>query len=188
MGSSSPEDRGKVLLQSLTGICTSSVLFTLGSFVLPVRSYILESPMERVIFALRWQCVSLLPIIIGIQVIALTRFMTNAIDPVGGKCEHLVEVDKRCLQNTIEQFLLNFLLQLGLASYLESTCVRVIPTLTVMFVFSRAVFWIGYRSHPVNRAMGFAMTVFMNYSMLVYLLYCVLLRGPLLFLTPTDRP
>ncbi|KAL3866074.1 hypothetical protein ACJMK2_043413 [Sinanodonta woodiana] len=186
MGSSSPEDRGKVLRQSITGICISAALFILGTFVLPFPSYILESPMERVIFALRWQCVSVLPIVVGIQVIALTRFMTNAIDPVGGKGEHLVEVDKRCLQNTIEQFLLNFPLQLGLASYLESTCARAIPTLTVMFVFSRAVFWIGYRltDNPVNRALGFSMTIFINYSMIVYLLFCILWRGPLLFLTP----
>jgi len=43
-------------------------------------------------------------------------------------------------------------------------------------VTARAVFWVGYRINPLYRAPGMAATAYMNFGMILYLLFHMVVR------------
>ena len=178
MASSSPEERAFVIRGIIAGSLLSVLIFSLGmcSFT-PGTEQEFPSSLEKLVFTLRCQSVSIFTFIFGIGRIASLRF-TTAIDPTSGKGEKLIEVDVRYLQNTLEQFLLSFVGQLILSTYLSASALpRVVPTLGALFVLGRLFFYIGYTKSAVHRAAGFAMTFYPNVLVHLYCMYCFLSRS-----------
>lgn len=79
------------------------------------------------------------------------RVGTPAEVPTSGH-EHLTQSAKNIFLNSLEQFIMFFVSQLILVSYLTSKQVlNLIPTLNLLFIVGRITFWLGY---PMNRSFG----------------------------------
>lgn len=179
MSTSSEAQRGTVIQGIISGSALTAGLFIAGYCNIPDRQEALETPVQRLVFTLRWQCLSVLTFMFGICRIANKRFLTTAIDPISGKGQTDLEVDKRYLQNTFEQFVLSIVGQLILSTFLHpSTASRVIPSLVILFVCGRILFWIGYRMSPLRRATGFAMTFYPSAVVTFINVWFLLSRGP----------
>ena len=99
-----------------------------------------------------------------------------AVNPLSGN-EHLVQIEKNVLMNTVEQLLAFLLLVLTLTIYLEPSEMRIIPLFSLTSFIGRVLFIIGYNIGPRYRGAGMYINgcsclVFLGYS--IYLIY---LRG-----------
>lgn len=99
------------------------------------------------------------------------RGTTNAINPIAGKSEHLVEVPNRILRNGMEQFLLHAIGLLALTTYLDETCMSAIPVLVSMFFVGRVFYSLGFKSSERNRGFGFFITFLPTLITYGYCLY-----------------
>jgi hypothetical protein len=48
---------------------------------------------------------------------------------------------------------------------------RLIPAATIVFVFARMAFWIGYRIQPLYRAFGMGATGYLNAGLLAFAIW-----------------
>ncbi|XP_022082806.1 transmembrane protein 79-like isoform X2 [Acanthaster planci] len=136
----------------------------------------------RLIFTLRWLALSILPIVIGIQLVGRIRF--NNIDTAGvvtttPYAEELVRLRQRALQNTLEQTALHVPIMLVLSTYLSSYYLKLVPIIICLFVTGRIMYYIGYvfTGDQFNRVFGFIMTSFSNMVPLMYCLYYLVTSG-----------
>ncbi|KAK0066314.1 uncharacterized protein LOC106076842 [Biomphalaria glabrata] len=127
-------------------------------FAFPIPVPPLPYTIDRLVYTLRLQSFSCLTVIAGIADVSLTRFQTTAIDPINGRGEHHVALSVRYLSNTLEQFVVSFVGQVILATYLTEPQMKNIPILVAFFVAGRLMYYIGYRSSYLQRAPGFAVT------------------------------
>lgn len=138
---------------------------------------------NRLVFALRYLSISLIPLIFGIQLLGSMRFndMENmGANPVREKTTYKASVVSRYIQNTIEQTLLHVLLQLALSTYLPDEYLSLIPMHISIFVVARFAFLYGYMDEvkPINRAFGFALTYMSNLSSFLLVMVFLMWKGP----------
>ena len=104
------------------------------------------------------------------------RFVTAAIDPLGGN-EHIVQLEKNVLTNTLEQFVLSFTLMLVAATYLDTVeKMKIIALYSFAFVIGRVLFRIGYGISPHFRVLGMGMTILSICLLLVVIVYHAVLQ------------
>ncbi|XP_052819212.1 transmembrane protein 79-like [Mya arenaria] len=170
-----PEDISTVRRGIIRAIVVIIVVFPLGYMFTPTRGIQLNSVVERLVFTLQWQALSMLTLVYGIHGVGSRRAGTAAMDPITGNSEDVVKFEAKFLQNTIEQLILSIFGQLVLCTHLTDSTPRVIPVLVCLFVVGRVLFWIGYKKAPLERATGFAMTFFpsliVNFVNVVFLVY-----------------
>lgn len=138
---------------------------------IPLDTGTLKTPQDRIVFTFRWMLISILPLISAIFDVLNVRGTTNAINPIAGKSEHLVEVPNRILRNGMEQFLLHAIGLLALTTYLDETCMSAIPVLVSMFFVGRVFYSLGFKSSERNRGFGFFITflpTLINYGYCLY--------------------
>jgi uncharacterized MAPEG superfamily protein len=126
---------------------------------------------SRLVFALKCCCVALLLCLLtGIEAVAHERLATTAIDPLSGTESRRMKINLRYLQNTLEQMVLFIPGLLVLSVYCsDGRSMRVVAATTVVWIVSRAAFWIGYHRGPQYRSVGLTGMV---QSMLVLLYDC----------------
>ncbi|KAK3089272.1 hypothetical protein FSP39_002254 [Pinctada imbricata] len=173
-----PEDRHTVYTLGGLGVGIAGLILFLGYFVLSIPVPPVDTLTARLVFTLRWQILPLLTFMVGIERVANTRLKTSAIDPLSGKGEHLVEFYRRYAQNTLEQLCLHIVGQMTLCTFLNLESLTLIPTFAVLFFIGRMVFWFGYRSKPLHRATGFAMTFPVTMLTILYCIFCLFTSGP----------
>ena len=158
----------------ILGVTLTLLIFTMGMYVFPAgKETDFPSDMEKVIYTLKWQSLSVLMLLFGIERVGNKRASTSAVDPLHGKGEHLLQVEARYLQNTLEQLILSLTGQLILSAYVSAAFLtRIIPTLVILFVIGRIVFFVGYKMDPLKRALGFPMTFFPSVIVHMYCLFC----------------
>ena len=125
----------------------------------------------RLVFALQCACVAiLLCFLTGIEAVAHERLTTAAIDPLSGTELRRLKINLRYLQNTLEQVVLFIPGLLVLSVYRsDGRSMRAVVATTVVWIVSRAAFWIGYHRGPQYRSVGLTGMV---QSMLVLLYDC----------------
>ena len=105
--------------------------------------------------------------------VADSRFSSKAINPLQGSGEHLLILESKILQNTLEQVVLNVPGQWILTTYLSASAIpRVIPSLVTIFVLGRVLFYIGYHRDPMQRSYGMSMTGGPTTATYIYCLFC----------------
>lgn len=108
---------------------------------------------------------------------AFKRVAVGALNPLAGK-EHLVQVDKNVLTNTIEQFLVFIVSIIALATYLDTPKqLELIPLYTTAFVLGRVLFRIGYGIHPGYRAVGMSLNLTSTAYIISFTLYLMYTKG-----------
>lgn len=138
---------------------------------IPLDTETLKTPQDRIVFTFRWMLISILPLISAIFDVLNVRGTTNAINPIAGNSEHLVEVPNRILRNGMEQFLLHAIGLLALTTYLDETCMSAIPVLVSMFFVGRVFYSLGFKSSERNRGFGFFITFLPTLITYGYCLY-----------------
>lgn len=117
--------------------------------------------------ALVW--LTLAPAVVFLVLVASVgnaRFLGEGIDPLQGKDPRFVVVTNRVLTNTTEQTLIFVLSGVALIALLPAEELDAIPSLAVLFVVARMVFWIGYLRQALLRAPGMSLTIQINVVML----------------------
>ena len=133
---------------------------------------ILPTMTDRTVFTLLLQILSAMTVVFGVFWVANTRFYTPAMDTFSQVTQHHVAIPTRYLQNTVEQFVLSFVGNLVLTTYLPSNKMHMIAVFVALFVAGRLAFALGYRRHNVQRAFGFARTFILTVFVYIFCLYC----------------
>lgn len=168
------EKKASVIKQMLISVSISSTAFVLGYLYLPIyTSHLTELP-DRLALTICCLFVSSFSIIMGVHAVGNVRGSSNAIDPVYGGAENLVDVPNRILRNTTEQFFLHMMAMLTLTVFLQGSSMRAIPILCGVFLVARIVYQVGYMSSPMKRGYGFAGTFLPTLSVYAYCIYCIL--------------
>ncbi|XP_060069866.1 transmembrane protein 79-like [Ylistrum balloti] len=162
-----------------TSIAAIIVYFLVGYNFFPFKLPVMESITERVIFTLRWQLLGGFTLLMGMMGVMGVRGQSDAAaDPIKGNAEHLTLLPRNILQNTLEQFIFNFVGQIVLCTYLSAESMKMIPLLVVIFVVSRIIYKIGYQIEPMKRSYGFAGTFLPTMATYAYCMYCLVSYGP----------
>lgn len=94
---------------------------------------------------------TLFALVPGIEAIAHERLVTPAIDPLAGADSPRLEVNRRYVQNTLEQLLV---FAAGLPLLARYADPRALVAATLVWIVGRWIFWIGYHVAPRFRAFG----------------------------------
>lgn len=162
-----------VAVGSFSGVATMLLLvFTLYRFLLP-NFHGLTALSERLAFTLRWDVLAVVPFFVGIMAIANRRFLSEAINPLAGNRDEVMEINIRVVNNTHEQYLVFLVATLALSTLLRPDQMKLIPAVVIAFLLARLAFWIGYRKNPLYRAPGMGATAYLNLGLLLAVLYLV---------------
>ena len=122
-------------------------------------------------YVIKWSILPISWLVIFWHVVALTRGFTDATNPMSGN-EHLMEMKKNILTNSMEQFVIFMAAQMCLVSWINGKSTQVIiPLINILFVVGRILFWLGY---PKRRSAGMAMTLIPSIIISVYCLFQLL--------------
>jgi uncharacterized membrane protein YecN with MAPEG domain len=131
-----------------------------------------QEPLDRLLVAVRWMAVALVPYAAVCLWIAFARLIEGSHNPLAGNESQALRIHCRVMQNTLEQLAWFAPCTLVVASYLSPEQTRIIPVLCVSFAFARFVYWWGYlRAGTLGRAPGVQITLSLNVSLLVAALY-----------------
>ncbi|MAN80464.1 MAG: hypothetical protein CMM77_04295 [Rhodospirillaceae bacterium] len=125
---------------------------------------------ERIGLALKFAVLPAGFLLAVVQVVALTRLITGAIDPLADDAPRWRRTDMRVLANTVEQTLIFLPLYLATTMVIKADESAWLTALPVAFVLARIAFWIGYRIGPMGRAPGMAAGFFINLGMLGFVI------------------
>lgn len=167
------EKKGRMERDSVVSTVITAIVFLLSYLFLPIDTSTLVTLPDRLSLTIPCLFVSSLSIVMGIVAVGSVRGNSNAIDPVYGRSEHLVDVPNRILRNTTEQFILHMMAMLALTVFLEGSSMKVIPILSGIFLIARIVYHKGYMSSPTKRAYGFVSTFFPTICVYAYCIFCI---------------
>lgn len=131
----------------------------------------LEAPSARVLLALRWLPVALLPYVAVCLTIGIMRLREGSHDPLAGAESERLEIHRRVMQNTLEQFVWFAVDALALAALVGPDGARALPVACVVFAIARLAYWRGYfRDGTLGRAPAVQLTFSLNTCMLLLVL------------------
>jgi hypothetical protein len=165
-----------------------SIWFTLpGTYLTLAAAYAivpplqgLEEPGARLVLAVRWLLVAMIPYAAVCLAITSNRLLEGAHNPLlGGESERL-KIQCRVMQNTLEQLAWFAVCIMAVATYLTPQQARLIPIACTFFAVARGVYWWGYsRNGTLGRAPGVQLTLFLNTTLLVLALVQLARHGAL---------
>lgn len=130
---------------------------------------------DRLGYALRYEIFVVLMLLLGVGAVGNRRFFSDDyIDGSAPEPDSAIDIDRRYVQNTLEQSLLAVISHLSLALVVPIESIQIIPILVALFVIGRICFWIGYHISPQGRAFGFAVTVQPTVVVFVYVIWRVM--------------
>jgi uncharacterized membrane protein YecN with MAPEG domain len=174
MTRSQPIERQVIQTFTIKTTIGTTLAFIVLYWLIPLPIPALLTVTDRLVYTLRLQSFSCLTLIGGILKVSLTRFHTTAIDPINGRGEHHVAVSIRYLTNTVEQFIVSFVGQMILATYLNEDQMKAIPILVLFFVAGRVLFYFGYNQSYLRRAIGFVLTFGVSLMLWLAVMLCVI--------------
>lgn len=137
----------------------------------PARALPDDEMGARLAWAVPWTVLPLLTLMISIMRVANHRFATpQDIDGSGlttGSARVLVL--RAILQNTLEQAVLAVMAYVVWAVTMPVHWLVVIPTAASLFTIGRALFASGYERGAAGRAMGFGLTAYATFGMVITL-------------------
>lgn len=123
----------------------------------------MEQATDRLVLAVQWLPVALLPYVAVCLHIALARLVEGSHDPLAAQESERLRVHGRVMQNTLEQLVWFAVGLLALATMLTPAEARLVPILCVAFALARVVYWRGYlRAGTLGRAPGVQITFTLN--------------------------
>lgn len=163
--------RQRFIARSIWFTVPGTILFLFVSYALVPPFGGMDEAEKRVLLALKWLLVAILPYVAVCLVIATTRFFEGSHDPLAAAEGERLRIHCRVMQNTLEQFVWFAFCVLPLAALLSAGEVRMVPVACAFFAFARFVYWWGYlRNGTLGRAPGVQLTFTLNVAMLAHAL------------------
>ena len=171
------QTRQRRILRS-TPFMIPGTLIVLGAayaVVSPLSGY--DTPVARIVLALRWLVVAMLPYVAVCGHIAFARLREGSHDPTRGDESPTLKIHCRVMQNTLEQLVWFAVCLLAVAPVLSASEVRLVPIAAVTFALARGLYWWGYlRSGTLGRAPGVQATFTLNMGLLGLALFLMVVR------------
>lgn len=136
-----------------------------------------DVPIDRLVVALRWLVVAMLPYVAVCMHIATARLFEGAHDPTRGEESVRLRIHCRVMQNTLEQLVWFAVCVLAIAPQLTSSEMRLVPVAAVLFLVARSLYWWGYlQPGTLGRAPGVQATFTLNIGLLGLALFLFFAR------------
>ncbi|KAK2830483.1 hypothetical protein Q5P01_018414 [Channa striata] len=146
-----------------------------GYALLPFDSPLLESTPLRVVYTLRCAFFATIPILLGMVVQGFARLRYNSLSPLyqSNLLNREVAVHWHYINESLGLFLFYFLQLAVMATYVSQDLVKLVPLLTIVFVFGRLIYWLCLSLDSSIRGLGFGLSFFPILVMLGTNLYYV---------------
>jgi hypothetical protein len=150
-----------------------------ASRLIPAAALPADQPAARMAWALPWAILPLLTLMVSIMRVANHRFATPEDIDGGGLTvgTQQIQILRAILQNTLEQAVL------AVGGYLLGSValplgwLRVIPAAALLFGAGRILFALGYARGAGGRALGFGLTAYPTFGLLIIVAMILLVRG-----------
>lgn len=127
----------------------------------------------RLSYTLRCTLPMFIILLFAVFGVAFHRFFYRKVvgNPLAGN-DHLIQVDKNYLHNTLEQTVIAVGILLVATTYFnEPDLMKIVPIFVIAFIIGRILFRIGYGINPYYRSLGITIT-FVNTGLLaIYVMY-----------------
>ncbi|XP_041867538.1 uncharacterized protein LOC121656914 [Melanotaenia boesemani] len=142
---------------------------------LPFDSPLLESAPLRVLYTLRCSFFAIIPILLGVVVQGMARLRHSSLNPLyqSKLVNKEVIIHWHYVNESLALFLFYFLQLAVMATYVSQDLVKLVPLLTIIFVFGRLIYWLCLSFGSTIRGFGFAFSFFPILVMLGANLYFV---------------
>ncbi|XP_070777840.1 transmembrane protein 79-like [Enoplosus armatus] len=166
-------------LKLALAMVAAGILFPLlvwgGYALLPFDSPLLESTPLRVVYTLRCSFFATIPILLGVIVQGVARLRYSALKPLyqSKLVNREVEVHWHYVNDSLALFLFYFLQLAVMATYISQDLVKLVPLLTIIFVFGRLIYWLCLSLGSSIRGLGFGFSFFPILVMLGANLYYI---------------
>ncbi|XP_049607452.1 transmembrane protein 79 [Syngnathus scovelli] len=146
-----------------------------GYALLPFDSPLMGSAPHRVVYTLRCAVFASVPILLGVLVHGVARVRYGELTPCfqNKAPNRKVSVHRHYVSQSVGLFLFYFLQLATLASYVSHDLVKIVPLLTIIFVFGRLIYWLCLSLGSSARGLGFGLSFFPMLVMLGANLYFV---------------
>ncbi|XP_044192539.1 transmembrane protein 79-like [Thunnus albacares] len=166
-------------LRLVLAVVAAGLLFPLlvwgGYAFLPFDSPLLESTPLRVVYTLRCSFFATIPIMLGLLVQGVARLRYSSLTPLyqSKLVNREVAVHWHYINESLALFLFYFLQLAVMATYISQDLVKLVPLLTIIFVFGRLIYWLCLSLGSSIRGLGFGFSFFPILVMLGANLYYV---------------
>ncbi|KAM9838825.1 uncharacterized protein tmem79a [Aulostomus maculatus] len=147
-----------------------------GYALLPFDSPLLESTPLRVVYTLRCSFFATIPILLGVVVQGVARLRYGVLTPLYHSellVNREVAVHWHYVNESLALFLFYFLQLAVMATYISQDLVKLVPLLTIIFVFGRLIYWLCLSLGSSIRGLGFGFSFFPILVMLGTNLYYI---------------
>ncbi|XP_044028614.1 transmembrane protein 79 [Siniperca chuatsi] len=157
----------------------AGILFPLlvwgGYALLPFDSPLLQSTPLRVVYTLRCSFFAIIPILLGVVVQGVARLRYSTLKPLyqSELVNREVMVHWHYINESLALFLFYFLQLAVMATYISQDLVKLVPLLTIIFVFGRLIYWLCLSLGSSIRGFGFGFSFFPILVMLCANLYYI---------------
>ena len=143
---------------------------------------------SKLIYTVRCIFPPLMVLQIAIMLVGSGRRTSKAVNPLAGQ-DHLIQLQKNFLSNTLEQFLVFMVCTLVLITFLNTPEeMRLVPLYTTTFIVGRILFRIGYGISWKYRGCGMAINFFSTWFITGLIIYFMFTRGFMFGLDTTPVP
>ena len=106
---------------------------------------------DRLALVVKDAVIAILPAVLAICIIAAERLNPSMFVGRMPKPNSAADINNRFVLNTVEQFILYFIGNAGIALYCPPEEARTLIILTALFLMGRVLFWVGYHYNPYAR-------------------------------------
>ncbi|KAM6899989.1 uncharacterized protein tmem79a [Xenentodon cancila] len=155
-------EKVRLILATMAAALLFPLLVWGGYAWLPFESPLLQSASLRVMYTLRCSFFAMIPILLGVVVQGVARLRYSSLKPLhqGNLVNKEVVVHWHYVNDSLALFLIYFL-QLGvMATYISQDLVKLVPLLTIVFVFGRLIYWLCLSLGSTLRGFGFGFSFF----------------------------
>ncbi|KAM9384317.1 uncharacterized protein tmem79a isoform 1-T2 [Pholidichthys leucotaenia] len=168
-------DKTRLVLATIAALVLFPLLVWGGYTFLPFDSPLLQSAPLRVVYTLRCSFFASVPILLGVVVQGIARLRYSALRPLYESTMLNVEVvvHWHYVNESLALFLFFFVQLAVMATYISQEFVKLVPLLTIIFVFGRLAYWLCLSLGSSVRGLGFGFSFFPILVMLGVNLYYV---------------
>ncbi|TMS18599.1 Transmembrane protein 79 [Larimichthys crocea] len=154
---------GEKLKVSLAMVA-AAIIFPLlvwgGYALLPFDSPLVESTPIRVVYTLRCAFFAIIPIVLGMLVLGVARLRYSTLKPLyeSKLVNKEVAIHWHFVHESLALFLFFFLQLAVMATYISQDLVKLVPLLTIIFVFGRLIYWLCLCLGSSIRGFGFGLS------------------------------
>lgn len=154
---------GERLILSLC-LSAAALIFPLlvwaGFELLPFDTPLVTSAPFRLVYTLRCAFFATIPIVLGLLVEGVSRFKSGALKPLfeGNQGVREVIVHGDYVRESLHLYLLYFIQLTATATYIHQDQLKLVPILTIVFVFGRLAYWVCLVIGSNFRSLGFGLS------------------------------